>query len=56
MQLKDVFQHHSHGLYRDDGLIAVKVLSGPEIDIYSYNYCKHTEVTEVKEVTNKILE
>ena len=31
-QLKDTFQHHSAGLYRDDGLAVVKGLSGPEIE------------------------
>ena len=29
-QPKYLFQHHSGGLYRDDGLAAVKYLSGPE--------------------------
>ena len=31
-QLKDTFQHHSVGLYRDDGIAVMKVLSGPEIE------------------------
>ena len=31
-QLKDTLQHHSVGLYRDDGLVAVKGLSGSEIE------------------------
>ena len=31
-QLKGTFQHHLVGLYRDDGLAAVKGLSGPEIE------------------------
>ena len=31
-QLRDTFQHHSVGIYRDDGLAVVKGLSGPEIE------------------------
>ena len=31
-QLKNVFPHHSIGLYRDDGLAVVKGLSNPEIE------------------------
>ena len=31
-QLKDTFQDHSVGLYRDDGLAVVKGLSGPEVE------------------------
>ena len=31
-QLKDTFQHHSVGLYGDDGIAVMKVLSGPEIE------------------------
>ena len=30
--LKDTFQHHSVGLYWDDGLAVVKGLSGPGIE------------------------
>ena len=31
-RLKDIFQHHSVGLYRDGDIVVVKGLSGPEIE------------------------
>ena len=31
-RLKDIFQHHSIGLYRDGDIVVVKGLSGPEIE------------------------
>ena len=37
-QLKNTLQHHSVGLYRDDGLVAVKDLSGSEIEKMRKSY------------------
>ena len=39
-KLKNVFQNNTFGLYRDDELAVIKVLSGPEIERLKKNVVK----------------
>ena len=39
-KLKNVFQNNTFGLYRDDGLVVIKGLSGPEIERLKKNVVK----------------
>ena len=47
-QLKDTFQDHSVGIYRDDGLAVVKGLSGPEIERMKKRVTKNFKDWELK--------
>ena len=52
---KDTFQHHSVGIYRDDGLAVVKGLAGPEIERIKKRVIKIIKVCGLKKVNLKIV-
>ena len=53
-QLKDTFQHHSVGLYRDDGIAVVKGFSGPEIERMKKRIIKSLKFVDSKSPLKEI--